>query len=80
MARKQKIGTVVSDKMQDSVVVEIESFKRHPLYKKLIKRTRRMVVDAKEVPAKIGSKVVIEESRPISRTKSWKVTEVLNKG
>ncbi|OGC50467.1 30S ribosomal protein S17 [candidate division WWE3 bacterium RIFCSPHIGHO2_01_FULL_40_23] len=74
--RKQFIGMVVSDKMQKTVVVSVEMPKRHPLYSKMIKNTRRFKAH-NEIGAKKGDKVRIEECRPISKDKSFIVVKVL---
>jgi small subunit ribosomal protein S17 len=79
MARKRKIGEVVSNKMQKTLVVKIETKKPHPLYKKPVLKTRRMLVHCEE-KLPLGSKVVIEEGRKISKRKSWRVVEVLERG
>jgi small subunit ribosomal protein S17 len=79
MARKRKIAEVVSNKMQKTLVVKIETKKPHPLYKKPVLKTRRMLVHCEEnLP--VGSKVLIEEGRKMSKEKSWRVVEVLAKG
>ena len=76
MPKKQLTGIVVSDKMEKTVVVEIETKKRHPIYHKVVKRRRRFKAHD-EKGAKVGDAVVIEETRPLSKTKRWKVVEVL---
>lgn len=76
MPRKRVTGTVVSAKMEKTVVVEVEERKRHPVYHKLVKRRKRFKAhDEKE--AKVGDIVRIEETRPLSKTKRWKVVEVV---
>lgn len=77
--RKSRVGVVTSDKMQKTVIVAVESHKRHPLYNKTIRRTTRYKVhDANEL-AKLGDIVRIIESRPISREKRWRLTEVVTR-
>ena len=77
--RKSRVGVVTSDKMQKTVVVAVESRKRHPLYNKTIRRTTRYKVhDANEV-AKLGDVVRILESRPLSREKRWRLAEVMTR-
>lgn len=78
--RKTLVGRVVSDKMQKTVVVAVETRKQHPLYKRTVRRTARFKVHDEENACKLGDTVRIEESRPISKEKSWRVAEILRKG
>ena len=74
--RKRMIGTVVSDKMQKTVVVAIEQRKMHPIYKKVVSSTRKVMAhDESGVP--VGALVRLVESRPLSKRKRWIVEEVL---
>ncbi len=76
---KTKIGKVVSDSMEKSVVVKVEYLVSHPLYKKRIKKsTKFMAHDEKDI-CNIGDKVKIAETRPLSKRKRWRVTEILEK-
>ena len=76
---KTKIGKVVSDGMEKSVVVKVEYLVSHPLYKKRIKKsTKFMAHDEKDICG-IGDKVKIAETRPLSKRKRWRVTEILEK-
>jgi small subunit ribosomal protein S17 len=76
---KTKIGKVVSDSMEKSIVVKVEYLVSHPLYKKRIKKsTKFMAHDEKDI-CRIGDKVKIAETRPLSKRKRWRVTEVLEK-
>jgi len=76
---KTKIGKVVSDSMENSIVVKVEYLVSHPLYKKRIKKsTKFMAHDEKDI-CKIGDKVKITETRPLSKRKRWRVTEILEK-
>ena len=77
VARKAREGTVVSDKMDKSVVVAVSSSTRHRLYKKIMRRLRRYMVHDETNDAKLGDRVRIEESRPHSRRKRWQLAEVL---
>jgi small subunit ribosomal protein S17 len=77
MPRKQKTGVVVSDKMQKSIVVEITRTKQHPLYKKYIRIRKRFMAHDEENKAQIGDVVRIEESRPLSKRKSWVLKEIV---
>ncbi len=72
-ARKQLVGTVVSDKMKDTVVVEVSRFVKHPKYDKYISKDKRFKADDKGNTKKIGDKVTIEECAPISKDKKFKV-------
>ncbi|MGB6370122.1 MAG: 30S ribosomal protein S17 [Atribacterota bacterium] len=76
---KTKIGKVVSDSMEKSIVVKVEYLVSHPLYKKRIKKsTKFMAHDEKDI-CRIGNKVKIAETRPLSKRKRWRVTEILEK-
>jgi small subunit ribosomal protein S17 len=77
MPRKQKIGIVVSDKMQKSIVVEVTRIKQHPLYKKFLRIRKKFMAHDEENTASAGDVVRIEESRPLSRRKSWVLKEIL---
>jgi len=76
MPRKTLDGVVVSDKMQKTVVVEVISSRRHPIYSKVIRRTTKYMAHDEEETCQVGDMVRIEESRPMSRRKRWKVIEV----
>ncbi|MCX6811868.1 MAG: 30S ribosomal protein S17 [Candidatus Berkelbacteria bacterium] len=76
--RKKRVGLVVRKKMQKTAIVEIERLLKHPYYHKRFKSHRRMAVDDKKDLAKVGDRVEIEECRKISKTKSWKIIDVLN--
>jgi small subunit ribosomal protein S17 len=78
MAVKERVGLVVSDKMQKTVVVAIENRAPHPKYGKIVVNTQRYKVHDEENTCKVGDRVRIQETRPLSKTKRWKVTEVLN--
>lgn len=77
--RKTKIGRVVSDKMQKTVVVAVESMRRHRLYHKPVKRTNRFKVHDAENACHVGDLVRIVEARPFSKEKSWRVEAILEK-
>lgn len=72
-------GTVVSDKMDKSVVVQVERLEKHPLYHKFIRRRTKLLAHDETNNCKMGDKVVIVESRPMSRKKRWRVKEVLKR-
>lgn len=78
--RKTKIGRVVSDKMEKTVVVAVDSRKRHPLYKKTFKRTLKYKVHDEKGVCQTGDVVKIIETRPLSKEKRWRVAEVITKG
>ena len=77
--RKVEIGTVVSDKMDKTIVVLIKYNKRHPLYKKIIRRTAKLKAHDENNVCKIGDKVRVMETRPLSKDKRWRLTEVLER-
>jgi small subunit ribosomal protein S17 len=77
---KVRFGTVVSDKMQKTVVVAVESTKRHRLYNKTLKRTKRYKAHDENNTCKLGDRVRIVETRPLSKEKRWRVAEILVKG
>ena len=77
--KKTKIGRVVSDKMEKTIVVAVDSRKRHPLYGKSFKRTLKYKTHDEKGQCKLGDTVRIEESRPLSKEKRWRVAEVLNR-
>ncbi|KUJ98140.1 MAG: 30S ribosomal protein S17 [Thermodesulfobacterium sp. 37_54] len=77
--RKTFIGTVVSDKMDKTVVVMVETLVKHPLYGKYIKRRKKYMAHDENNECKIGDKVLIEETRPLSRRKRWRVREIIEK-
>lgn len=78
--RKTKQGRVVSDKMDKTVVVAVESYGRHPLYGKATRRVKRFKAHDEQNACAIGDEVVIVETRPLSKEKHWRVMEVLSKG
>ncbi len=75
--RKVLVGRVVSDKMQKTVIVAVETYRRHPLYKKLVRKTKKYAAHDEENRCRVGDVVKIVETRPLSRTKRWRVVEVL---
>lgn len=77
--RKEVVGTVVSDKMQKTIVVKVDRRIRHPLYKKYVTRSRRFKAHDEKNTAKKGDLVRIVESRPLSRDKRWALQEILRK-
>ena len=77
--RKIRRGYVVSDKMDKTVVVEVEDRVKHPLYGKVIRRTSKVKAHDEAGSAGIGDRVLIMETRPLSATKRWRVVEILDK-
>jgi len=75
--RKELIGVVVSDKMDKTIVVKVERLVRHPLYKKVIRKHKKYKVHDAHNIAKVGDKVRIMETRPLSKEKRWRLVEVL---
>jgi small subunit ribosomal protein S17 len=75
--RQQKVGKVVSNKMQKTIVVAVESLKKHRLYKKTYKVTKRFKAHDETNAANIGDMVRIEETRPLSKEKRWRLVEIL---
>ncbi len=74
-----KVGVVVSNKMQKTVVVKVENLVQHPGYQKYIKRTSKFLAHNEKSDLNVGDRVLIEETRPLSKRKRWNVREVLEK-
>ena len=77
--RKTMVGKVVSDKMDKTVVVSIQDNVKHPLYKKIIKRTVKFKAHDEKNDCGIGDRVMIMETRPISKDKNWRVVQIIEK-
>ncbi|MDK9712013.1 MULTISPECIES: 30S ribosomal protein S17 [Acidaminobacter] len=77
--RKVRTGTVVSDKMDKTIVVKVEDFIRHPLYGKRVKRTTKFKAHDEQNACGIGDRVRIMETRPLSRDKRWRLVEIIEK-
>jgi small subunit ribosomal protein S17 len=77
--KKEFIGLVKSDKMDKTIVVSIETLTLHPLYKKYVKRAKKVKAHDEKNEAKIGDRVRVIECRPISREKCWKLVEILER-
>ena len=77
--RKTMVGKVVSDKMDKTVVVSIQDNVKHPLYKKIIKRTVKFKAHDEKNECGIGDRVMIMETRPISKDKKWRVVQIIEK-
>lgn len=77
--RLTKVGRVVSDKMDKTVVVSVDYLRRHPIYHKTIRRTSKFKAHDEQNLCKVGDLVLIEETRPLSKTKRWVVREILER-
>ncbi len=76
---RTKVGVVVSNKMEKTVVVAVENLVKHGMYQKYIKRTNKFLAHNENAEINIGDRVIIEETRPLSKRKRWNVREVLEK-
>ncbi|MBR1575042.1 MAG: 30S ribosomal protein S17 [Bacteroidales bacterium] len=77
--RKERIGVVVSDKMDKTIVVAVETREKHPLYGKFVKKTTKFVAQDDKNECGIGDTVRIMETRPLSKTKNWRLVEIVEK-
>lgn len=77
--RKTRVGKVVSNKMDKTIVVAIQTSVKHPLYGKIIKRTTKLKAHDEENKCQIGDKVKVMETRPLSREKRWRLVEIVEK-
>jgi small subunit ribosomal protein S17 len=77
--RKEKVGIVVSNKMQKSIVVEVERRVKHPKYGKFVKKTSRFAAHDEKDECGIGDTVRIAETRPLSKTKCWRLVEIIER-
>lgn len=77
--RKTRVGMVVSDKMDKTVVVAIVDNVKHPLYKKIVKRTVRLKAHDEKNECRVGDRVEVMETRPLSKDKRWRVIEIIEK-
>jgi small subunit ribosomal protein S17 len=77
--RKTRVGTVVSNKMEKTIVVVVERRVLHPVYKKFVKSQSRYMAQDSENTARIGDHVLIEETRPISKNKCWRLKEIIRR-
>ena len=75
--RKTQVGIVVSDKMEKTAVVKVDRLVKHPVYNKYIKRSAKYKAHDEENTAKIGDRVVIVETRPMSKDKRWKIRQII---
>ena len=77
--RKERIGIVVSNKMEKSIVVAVKRKVKHPIYGKFINRTTKLMAHDEENSCKIGDKVRISETRPLSKNKTWRLVEIIER-
>ena len=77
--RKTRVGKVVSDKMDKTIVVAIEDNVKHPLYKKIVKRTYKLKAHDENNECNIGDRVKVMETRPLSNDKRWRLVEIIEK-
>jgi len=77
--RKTRIGKVVSDKMDKTIVVAVQDNVKHPLYKKIVKRTYKLHAHDENNECGIGDTVKVMETRPLSKTKRWRLVEIIEK-
>ena len=77
--KRQVVGTVVSDKMDKTVLVSVERLVKHSLYKKFIRKRNKFTAHDEKNECRVGDKVKITESRPLSRMKRWRVSEIVEK-
>ena len=77
--RKERIGKVISNKMDKTIVVAIEDHVKHPLYKKIVKKTYKLKAHDENNECNIGDKVKVMETRPLSKDKRWRLVEVMEK-
>ncbi|MCI7180266.1 MAG: 30S ribosomal protein S17 [Schaedlerella sp.] len=77
--RKTRVGRVVSDKMDKTIVVAVEDHVKHPLYKKIVKRTYKLKAHDENNECRIGDKVKVMETRPLSKDKRWRLVEIMER-
>lgn len=77
--RKSRLGTVISDKMDKTIVVRIDRTMRHPLYERIIRTSSKLYAHDEKNDARIGDKVKVAETRPLSHLKRWRLIEIVEK-
>ena len=77
--RKTRVGKVVSDKMDKTIVVAVENHVKHPLYKKIVKKTYKLKAHDENNECRIGDTVKVMETRPLSKDKRWRLVEIMEK-
>ncbi len=78
-SRKTRVGMVISDKMDKTIVVAIADRVKHPLYKKIVKRTYKLKAHDEQNQCRVGDKVKVMETRPLSKDKRWRLMEIIEK-
>jgi len=78
-SRKTRVGMVVSDKMDKTIVVAIADNVKHPLYNKIVRRTRKLKAHDELNQCRVGDKVLVVETRPLSKEKRWRLAEIIEK-
>jgi len=79
MPLKEQIGIVVSDKMEKTVVIKVESRYPHPIYSKTVVKTKKYLVHDEDQTCKIGDQILVQECRPLSKKKRWKLLKIISK-
>jgi small subunit ribosomal protein S17 len=79
MAIKEKIGIVISDKMEKTIVIKVENYDSHSVYSKIITKTKKYLVHDTNEIANIGDKVIVKECRPLSKRKRWVLERIISK-
>ena len=79
MPVKEKVGIVISDKMEKTVVIKVENRYPHPIYAKTVVKTQKYLVHDAKSECKIGNQVLVQECRPLSKRKRWKLTKIISK-
>ncbi len=77
--RKQRVGTVVSNKMDKSVTLKVERSVKHPLYGKIMKQSNKLVAHDEKNECNVGDKIRVAETRPLSKTKRWRLVEIIER-
>ncbi len=77
--RKEKVGIVVSDAMEKTIVVRIDRTTKHPIYNRVMSKSTKLMAHDEKKEAKLGDKVRLEETRPLSKNKRWRLVEVIKK-
>lgn len=75
--RKHKVGIVVSDSMEKTIVVRIDRSSKHPIYNRIMSKSTKVMAHDEKKEAKVGDKVSIEETRPLSKNKRWRLIEII---
>jgi small subunit ribosomal protein S17 len=79
ISRKTRVGTVVSDRMSKTVVIKVDRMAKHPLYGKPVLRSKKFMAHDEDETCRIGDRIRIEETRPLSRHKRWRVVEIIER-